>query len=672
MMVSRWLPIAALTFILALFLMLSAGSAAAEGPGPVPVILYHEHLAAVQGQEAASGTYDVAFALYTAETGGDPLWSETQTGLAAKAGDLAASAGSVIPIPKQVLKQEPLWLAAGLRGAGQADFTWQPRQQVGPSDILGPARLPYAGQLSDASGQPLPDGSYDLTLALYQAAEGGEPRWNEAQPGVALQGGAFSVQLGSAAPLDQDAIDQGARWLEVTARRPGESAPVAQAARQKVTIPPPPHTPGPGEPPGDIPPAGAGGPGVADAPHMGYIFNIRVDAYPDENPAAAYNSRDRQFLVVWQERRSTTLWGVFGQRVALNGSLVGGIITIALGGAPSFDWEPSVAYSSYRNEYLVVYTHCYADCATPDYDVMGQFVQANGTLRDAAKIVDNAYERQSSPSVAYNSQAAHGQYLVAYQAETGHNTYVYTVVGRRLDENGYKLGSGPTTFGSGGGLSRQFPKVAYNARWDEYLVVYERLFPGDNNILGRRAFADLGTPDPEANICVDTWDQLNPAVSTGPVGVGSNNEYLVAWSDGSFGTFDYDIYARRVDDFGVPQGLSKGFDISYAGTNWRDYPAVAYDPSYGYLVAWEWNSGGSTSWDIYGRNVKPGQNAASEAEFVIDNSSQNQIRVDLACTWTATCLETEQDSWPSGASYEIRGRILSLPTHRSLAPGVRR
>jgi hypothetical protein len=214
--------------------------------------------------------------------------------------------------------------------------------------------------------------------------------------------------------------------------------------------------------------------------------------------------------------------------------------------------------------------------------------------------------------------------------------------------------------------------VAYNPYWSEYLVVYERLNSGDNDIYGRRLYASLIMPDSELAICNDSYDQLDPAVSTGPVGSASTNEYLVGWSDGINATTNYDIYARRVNGDGVPQGGSAGFGISSAGTNMRDYPAVAYDPSYGYLVAWEWYAGGSTGWDIYGRNVRPGQNFASDPEYAIDNSSQTQLRVDLACTWTATCLETEQDTWPSGADYEIRGRLLSVPTHSSYVPAVRR
>ena len=64
--------------------------------------------------------------------------------------------------------------------AGQAGFT-----------------IPYAGRLSDAAGQPVADGAYDLSFVLYGAAVDGDPLWTEVQQGVVVSAGEFLTYLGS-------------------------------------------------------------------------------------------------------------------------------------------------------------------------------------------------------------------------------------------------------------------------------------------------------------------------------------------------------------------------------------------------------------------------------------------------------------------------------------------
>ena len=64
-----------------------------------------------------------------------------------------------------------------------------------------PKTLSYQGVLTDAQGNPVPDGTVDLTCRLYQDASGGSPLWAETQQ-VAVVGGVFSTILGSSAVLN--------------------------------------------------------------------------------------------------------------------------------------------------------------------------------------------------------------------------------------------------------------------------------------------------------------------------------------------------------------------------------------------------------------------------------------------------------------------------------------
>jgi len=94
-----------------------------------------------------------------------------------------------------VLVASALMLAVGVgpRLAGNA-YALPPVQEPDPTGVT----IPYPGRLAGDAGQPVADGAYDFTFALYDAETGGEPLWSEVQEDVAVQEGAFNVLLGSA------------------------------------------------------------------------------------------------------------------------------------------------------------------------------------------------------------------------------------------------------------------------------------------------------------------------------------------------------------------------------------------------------------------------------------------------------------------------------------------
>ncbi len=71
------------------------------------------------------------------------------------------------------------------------------------SAVLGqvPRTMSYQGVLTDADGNPVPDGTYNFVFRLYLAESGGDPIWEETQM-VVISGGLFDVILGQVNPLD--------------------------------------------------------------------------------------------------------------------------------------------------------------------------------------------------------------------------------------------------------------------------------------------------------------------------------------------------------------------------------------------------------------------------------------------------------------------------------------
>ncbi len=94
--------------------------------------------------------------------------------------------------------------------------------------------LPYSGQLSTASGQPVADGLYSFQFSLYAAQSGGEPLWTEVQPAVPVQAGAFTASLGAIQPLPAQGLGKTA-WLGVSVRGPQEASFTALEPRQPLS-----------------------------------------------------------------------------------------------------------------------------------------------------------------------------------------------------------------------------------------------------------------------------------------------------------------------------------------------------------------------------------------------------------------------------------------------------
>ena len=103
-------------------------------------IPYPGQLSDNAGQPVADGFYDFRFELYDAETGGTPLWSESQNSVPVKGGAFVAALGSVNPLPAAALDGSNRWLAVSVRGPGETDYAaLTPRQQLDVSAPSAPA-----------------------------------------------------------------------------------------------------------------------------------------------------------------------------------------------------------------------------------------------------------------------------------------------------------------------------------------------------------------------------------------------------------------------------------------------------------------------------------------------------------------------------------------------------
>ncbi len=79
-----------------------------------------------------------------------------------------------------------------------------------------PNLINYQGRLTNQEGEPVADGTYALTLTVFDAASGGVPQWTETQGSVAVLDGLFTVIMGSQNPLPDTVFSGPERYLEVS------------------------------------------------------------------------------------------------------------------------------------------------------------------------------------------------------------------------------------------------------------------------------------------------------------------------------------------------------------------------------------------------------------------------------------------------------------------------
>jgi hypothetical protein len=123
-------------FLIAILLTVKAGYAQ-ESSTPGLVLPYSGRLADAAGQPVADGLYDFIFALYPSAKAEAALWSETQSKVSVKAGELNVILGQNTPLSEKLVASRDLWLSVSVRAPQEIGFTrLNPRQSLdGPAAV---------------------------------------------------------------------------------------------------------------------------------------------------------------------------------------------------------------------------------------------------------------------------------------------------------------------------------------------------------------------------------------------------------------------------------------------------------------------------------------------------------------------------------------------------------
>ncbi|HSR31416.1 MAG TPA: hypothetical protein VLY63_12700 [Anaerolineae bacterium] len=342
----------------------------------------------------------------------------------------------------------------------------------------------------------------------------------------------------------------------------------------------------------------------ATASRMGPEIQISWTTSPEANrfaPAVAYNWRHREYLVLWHNTWPGDHRDIYARRVSETGRLLSGF---AVSAGPNDRAQPAVAYNATNDEYLVTWMYnANGDGST--YEIWGRVVAWNGSYMGAEKQIITYPNRTFwTPRVAWNS--FRNQYLVVWSAhETGTLTPT-DVAHALLSANGDKLFG---TIISSDEQPHQ-ADVAYNVASDEYLVVWRRMWaPADGDIRAARvagSSAVVINPPGVFTISGPTEDQLLPSVTTN-----QQHRYLVVWQHAFPGPCcDWDIRGQELDVNGGLVGSELHFATSF-DDEMDPRVAARPGPTREYLVVWRrattageavrgiwWNGATSRSLDL--------------------------------------------------------------------------
>jgi len=279
----------------------------------------------------------------------------------------------------------------------------------------------------------------------------------------------------------------------------------------------------------------------AAAPRLGDEIQISLPTLPEcdrYKPRVAYNWRHDEYLVVWHNTWPSGHRDIYARRVSASGQLLS---WFSVSAGNNDRAQPAVAYNATTDEYLVVWMYnANGDGST--YEIWGRTIAWNGAYQDPEfQIITYLNRTFWTPRVAWNSYR--NEYLVVWSAYDATTLTPTDIAHALLDADGSKLFG---TIISSTEEPHQ-ADVTYNVAADEYLVVWRRMWaPADGDIRAARIDAGPGTVvDPPGVFTVNavTEDQLLPAVATN-----EQHRYMVVWQHAYPGPCcDWDIRGQELD-----------------------------------------------------------------------------------------------------------------------------
>jgi len=368
----------------------------------------------------------------------------------------------------------------------------------------------------------------------------------------------------------------------------------------------------------------------SDGTLAGEAFSIVITDGLKCGLAVAYSPAAEGYLVAWHDGRASGEWHVYAQRVAANGALVGS--EIAIDTTPTYQMWPAVAYQPATGEWLVVWNSYSGDA----WDVLRQRISSSGTLvGEHFAITEEGYP-DGRPHVAANPDA--GEYLVVWHMHT--NELEYSLRARRVLTDGTTVGNEIVL--ASADKESPWPRVAYNADDEEYLVVWQDDRNGNWDIYGQRVSITGTLVGGNLAVTTAAGDQTRPRLDWD----GRSGRYLVVWEADGDGIEGQQVWG---------DGTLDGGRLTLSPYGWS--PDVAYGSESGlFLIVGE-----ASGWVCAGRYGIP---VADFSAAPLSGSAPLTVTFDNLST---PLYGTTGYTWTFG---DGATSTLTDPVHAYTAPGV--
>ncbi|MCJ7696011.1 MAG: M4 family metallopeptidase, partial [Anaerolineaceae bacterium] len=153
-------------------------------------------------------------------------------------------------------------------------------------------------------------------------------------------------------------------------------------------------------------------------PVSGGGFYVADDSMDESGAAVEFNAGTGEFMVVYHIQSASDNYDIYGQRVSSIGSLSGGLIQIST--ASGHQLQPQLGYNAETEQFLVVWQD-----ARTTQDIYGQFVDGAGALTGGNfAIANEGSNYRNNPQIAYQPNGK--EYMVTWSMNApGEDVNIY-------------------------------------------------------------------------------------------------------------------------------------------------------------------------------------------------------------------------------------------------------
>ncbi|MDI6803355.1 MAG: T9SS type A sorting domain-containing protein [Bacteroidota bacterium] len=280
-------------------------------------------------------------------------------------------------------------------------------------------------------------------------------------------------------------------------------------------------------------------------------------------------------IIVWQDRRNGTDNNIYAQRINANGLAQWAANGIVVTSASFDQFNPQLVTDGTNG--AIVAWHDYR-VGTGYIDIYAQRVLSNGSMSWQANGVAVTTANHNQTNLQMIADGFKGAIIVWQDRRTSTADDIY---GQRLSPSGtilWTLNGSPIAVSSG---FKSFPQLASNYAGGAVVTWQDNRTGTDYNIYaqnlslyGEELWTKNGIP-----ICSATGHQYYPQIVTDKSG-----NSIITWQDRRSSS-DYDIYAQRVDAYGIINWATNGLIINLAPYDQIE-PRILLDNDGGAIISW--------------------------------------------------------------------------------------